>query len=61
MQEAANDVALRKALTVRLPQAAMHLAALQTPVRVAVLVVSYLTASKPRHMSCAHRSFITMP
>ena len=44
VQEAANNVALSKTAAVGLPQTAVHLAALQVPVRVAVLVVPDLDA-----------------
>ena len=42
MQEAADHVTLRKTLPIRLPQCAVHLAALQIPVRIAVRVVPHL-------------------
>jgi len=56
VQEAADDVALRERLPVRLPQAAVHLAALEVPVGVAVLVIADLIMRRTtEHHCCAAR------
>jgi len=61
VQEAADDVALRERLSVRLPQAAVHLAALEVPVGEAVFIVSDLsTCCESDHSTAARITWQTV-